>query len=368
MSNTRHKGATGGDAAHEAHTAAAPAVEAGMSRDIINIPDNVILQGIKDYPQDDQDDIIRVFSWARQELRSRSRFCELLGVDWTTIVRVVQGKYPAGIDNFMRKVRDVNRRVREAGATGFVETLVTRKIFEALDYALAGDLDGGKIVLISGHTRRGKSYAAREWARRNNHGNSVYVDCPESGGLRALMYEIASHTGVNRSRNTADLRDRIIKSFHRRRILIFDEIARLLPCRWRQGAKELEFIRRIHDVRHCAVAFIATPVFQQEMQAGYLRDYLEQLLGRIAEPLYIPDKVYKSECRDIVSAFNPAPAKDLLALAHQIANQPGRLGVLYELLRQSHALARRKKERLQRKHLAAAYQRRQNRFSWPEED
>ena len=337
------------------------------TRDTINIPDNVLIASIKSYAQPHQDDLLWMFGWATAEAVGRERLCDLLDCDWSTLYRISTGTYGAAIDSFMQRVADLRRRVTDSGPTGFIETLVTRKVFDVLDYALAGDLDGGKIVLISGPTRRGKSVAVREWARLNNHGAAVYIDCPESGGLSALFHEIATRCRVGAARKTVDLRDRLIASFGRRRILILDEVARLLPSRDRGNARELEFIRRLHDVQHCAVALVCTPVFPREMASGWLRDYLEQLLGRIAEPLYIPERVYKSEVAEILKAFNPDPAPDLVALAHRIANEPGRLGVLFELLRQAAALAKRKKEPLNERHLSAAAQRRRNRYTWPEE-
>jgi len=182
------------------------------------------------------------------------------------------------------------------------------------------------------------------------------------------MYEIAQSCRVHSQRKTVDLRDRLIRSFNRRRILLVDEIGRLLRGNRRGAMAELEFLRRLHDVQHCAIALIATPVFAQEMQTGWLRDFLEQLLGRIAQPLYIPETVYRSEVKAIVQAFRKSdPPADLVALAHTIANEPGKLGILFELLRQAVALAERKKEKLQATHLQAAYQRRRQRFTWPEE-
>lgn len=340
-------------------------------RSTVNIPDHVLQAGIAGYAPADRDDLQWLLAWAAAELdNSRDRLCEMLGADYTTLVRVCTGKYPSSIAPFMQKVRDVRRRATESvGTAGYVETIVSRKIWETLDYALAGDLDGGRLVMISGHTRRGKTAAVREWLRRNNHGTSVYVDAPESGGQRLFLQEIGRQLRISADRPTAQLWDRINASFNRRRILIVDEVLRFLP-RGHHGPKappQLEFLRRLHDTRRCAVALIATPVFAREMDSGNLRDYLEQLLGRIAEPLTIPDRVYRSEVRQILASLVPSPADDLVDLATTIANQPGRLGIMFELLRQAQALAKRRREPLALKHLSAANARRRSRFDWPAE-
>ena len=339
-----------------------------IPRDSINIPDNILQQGIRDYSQKDQDDLLWLFGWAGSQGYGRDKLCELLVTDWTTISRIVQGKYGASLKNFIKNVRLLREQAARSINSGFIETIVTKKIFDTLDYALAGDLDGGKIVLITGATRRSKSHSVKEWCRRNNHGRSVYIDCPESGGLRSLMHELSSSCRI-KARNTDDRREQLIQSFNRRRILVIDEATRLLPNSRRQGTPtQLEFIRRLHDVRHCAIALVATTLLAEEIERGNLRDYLEQLLGRIVEPLMIPQKVYKSECRDIVSSFRKNPPDDLVTLAHKIANEPGKLGVLFELIRQAAKLAERKKIAMKAAHLLAAYQRRKKRVSWPTED
>jgi len=368
MSHTRRLGRATGPTAH---TEEDPAVEATMSRDCINIPDNVLQKSIQGYSQEDQDDLQWLFSYATQELgNSRDRLCEILQADWSTVFRVATGSYPASIANFMEKVRDMKRRVNATVTdTGFVETMVSRKIFDVLDYALAGDINGGKIVLITGSSRRGKTTIIQEWCRRNNHGKSVYIDAPESGGMRAILYEIADACRVNKGRKTSDLRERVIGSFNRRRILIVDEIARLVPKNREPKVTELEFLRRLHDKTGCAIAICATPVFEHMVDTSRMHDFLEQLVGRIAEPLKIPENVYRDECRAFLKAFGADQAdKPLLDLTHQIANSTGKLGILFELLNQAAALAKATNTPLSHAHLSAAYKRRSNKFAWPKDD
>lgn len=366
MPNTRKAGHAAGDAKHAAHGAANPAPEAEMSRDILNIPDNVLLDGIKGYSPDDQKDLEWMMSYARKELgNSRSRLCELLGTHYSTIFKICTGRYEASIRSFIEKVRDLRRRAVESGQAGLIETVVTRKIWNTLDYALAGDLSGGHMVMISGHTGRGKSFAGVSWCRSNNHGTSFYIDAPVGGGFRNFVVEIAKQAGVNTSRKTAELCERVTKSFNRRRIIVVDEVRRLMPGRSGERIDQLEFLRRLHDVTGCAVALICTPIFRHEMEHGYLRDYLEQFLGRLSETIEVPEKVRRDECLEICRAFNKRADKALVDRAVQFANEPGRLRVLFDDLRKAQLLATRQGETLGEKHLHAAHQRRVSRKDWP---
>ena len=363
MSNTRHT--TEGS---EHATPDNPAVEAGMSRDIINIPDNVIQDGIGGYTEEQQDLLQWAVSYGRHDLgNSRDRLCQAIGCDWTTLTRVLTGKYGAAIETFCDKIKDLQVVAAESFETGFVETVVTRRICELLDYALSGDLDGGKVVMIVGPTGRSKSETVKHWCRQNNHGRSVYIDCPESGGLSSFFRELAIQTGVNVNRSTNEIRDRLIKSFNRRRILVIDEVARLLPSRRVERVPpQLDFIRRLHDVRRCAVAMVATPIFDHEMNSGWLQMYMEQMIGR-CDPLIVPAEPRRDEIRDICTAYVKRPSKELVALALQISREKGRLRVLFDLMKKAGVVARKRGEDLDVKHLDAAYQRRKNRTVWPED-
>ena len=100
------------------------------------------------------------------------------------------------------------------------------------------------------------------------------------------------------------------------------------------------------------------------MTSGVMQGYFEQFLGRI-EPLYIPDQVFADECREICAAFNKRPSAELVALAQQVANEPGKLRVLFNLLKKAAALAKAKKEPLSAAHLRTAHDHRANRNRWP---
>jgi DNA transposition AAA+ family ATPase len=363
MANTRHAGESGGDRFHEAHGADNPAVEAGMSRDSLNIPANVVLEGIRDYSQEDQDDLLWLAGHAREVLGgSRRAVCEALGCDYTTFTRVLTGKYPAGIGNFMQAVRHLRAKASQPGGR-FVETVVTRKIFATLDQAR----DFNAVVHVCGPSGRSKTESVKEWIRRNSHGRCFYIDCPVVGGARGLMEEIARKAGVNVARKSLDIATRLEKSFDWRHVLIIDEAVRLIPQGRGREVKPLEFLRRLHDVTTCGMAFVSTDVFRREMESGAISDFLEQLMGRIEDPLYIPEKVGLQEAGDVCRAFNPDADVECIRLAAKIANGRGRIRVLFHLVRQAAMLAQKKGEPMATAHLKAACALRDNLHRWPEE-
>jgi len=356
----------GPETTHPRHQADGTAIESTMSGDVVNIPENVIVAGISSYAEKDQDNLLWLSGWITDSGKTRSEICDLLTCDWTTVTRVMTGKYEASIANFMKKVRDLRRRVSESAATGFVETIVTRRICDHLDYALAGDIRGGKMVIISGPTGRSKTGAVRHWCHGNNHGRSCYIDSPESGGYHTFLYEVCRRFRINTGRKTADMRDRVFKAFNRRRILVLDEANRLMPGSHQNIPRIFEFVRRLRDLRRCAVAVIINPAAYNNMTSGAMAGYFEQFLGR-SDPLIIPDKVFRAEAEAICSAFVSRPARPLVDLALAIANEPGRLRVLFDLLAKAKLLSDHKDAKLSVEHLQTAHQRRQNINIWPEE-
>ncbi len=340
-----------------------------MSRDIFNIPDNVINSGIKSYTQDEQDALRWAVGYCRQELDgSRSRICEQLQMDWSTLFKALTGTYAAKLDAIVGKITELRDLAARTIITGHIDTPVTKKICSLLDYALAGDIEGGKMVMIVGRTGRSKTETLKHWARMNNHGTSVMIDCPESGGLKTFMREICRPTGVNRGKNSNEMRDALIKSFHRKRILILDEVARVIPRSFKSRPAELEFVRRLHDTRRCAVAMSLTRDGWLEMEQGELGIYFEQLFGRCPAPLHIPDDVSIAEAAAIVRAFNKQASQDLIAKAREIANGKGKLRLLFEDLRNAAELAKAQRKAMTVDHLRVASMRRDRKFQWNEED
>ena len=335
---------------------------AASNRDCINVPQNVILAGIKKYSQQDQDDLLWLIGYVRSEkVGSRAAMNELLGCDYTTTYRVLSGTYQASIAHFMENVRRIRENAEKPGSE-FIQTVVTKKVFRTLDIARKNH----SIVYIAGPPRRGKTTALKEWQRRNNHGRSIYIDCPALGGTKALLAELAKKAGIDTQRKMWDIAERLQNSFDWRHTIILDEVHRLRPVKG-IDVKSLEFLRRLHDVSGCGLALTSTIWFWREIEKGGLSMYLEQILGRIEEPLIIPEKVSHSEAGDICRAFNPDPSIELIELAHEIANGKGKLGVLFFILCDAMQLAKSKKEPLSETHLKAAQASRRNQYKWPED-
>ncbi len=344
----------------------------GRPADRLDLSQAAVLHGIKGYDKRDQDDLIWLVGYIHDQLGgSRREAQEALKVDGSTMSRVLLGTYGASIEKFMERVRHLRKKVSSM-RNEFVETTVTRKLFQAFE--LAKNMNA--IVHISGPSGSSKTASAREWQRRN-HGRAVYVDCPVIGGIRALLQELARNARINvKNLNTAELIEKVTASFDSRHTILLDEATRLLPHSRNVDTKPLEFLRRMHDVAGVGIAFISTDIFRKEVTSGAWSQYLEQLLGRIEEPLRVPEKVGANEAADVCRAFNPDADLDIISLARRIANgeelneaeDRGRILLLFTLMRHAKQIADDKGEPVQAKHLKAAQVYRNGLVTWAEEE
>jgi hypothetical protein len=263
----------------------------------------------------------------------RDRCAEAIGMDATVPLRLFRGQYPS-LGPVVERIRLL--RAKMAGRPGnMIETPVTKRIFEALTYAR----NTASMVVVRGETGRGKTYAAKEWARRNNHGRTIYVRCP-SGCTRAkLVRQVAKALGFGtRGKATAGLEDQVTSHFDGRRTLIVDEAGHLVPTSGRKAKDLLDFLRDLHDICESGVVLIFTSVYWDEIRTGPLAAFFEQFVGRIAYDLHIPEgRILPEEVAAIVAGHEfPESA---VPLAAKIAAEEGKLRQLFRDLANARTIA-----------------------------
>jgi len=302
-----------------------------------------------------QPDQVEQLTWFHQHALDRGlsldECAEALGYDRSVVWRVLKGVYEGSWDNVMDAIASYRRIAIERGRVQtavFVETGVTRRIWGALNYALAQNT----ITLVEGESRMGKSTAAIAWRDANNHGRSVYVIAPAYGGTKALLRDIAAACGVNKNLSAPQMHESILRAFNRNRILIVDEAHRLLPGDRRSNPVNLEILRDIHDRTGCALALLATARFGADLKR--LEYQYEQLLGRMELTVKLPRRIQRSDYLPIVRQYLPQPSEATLSAADQICNDRGRLGVLVGVLKIASRIAGGGKARVTNEHFFKA--------------
>ena len=361
MSNTRVMGNATTTAAHSAEN---PAPEAGMSRDIINIGLNIFRAGIRRYSEEEQQHLEWLWGYTFDVLgNSKTELCRQIGYDYKFIYDVFTGRYDGELDTFIAAIQQLKQQASQK--MPLVETVVVKRLMAAFDYAA----QWSAMVNIVGPTGRGKTYAAKYWARQNNHGRTRYIRVPSGCTRRQIVTMLCSSCGIGvNGHKTTDLEQRLFKAFTPRNVIMVDEAGHLVPRSGNTGTAAIELLRDLHDICGCAVIMIFTDVYLKEMKNGRLADYFEQFIGRVKYTLPIPDKIFRGEIEDIVKSFNPDASQRLIELAYKTATaRDGKLRTLFEDLRRASDWAQQQGRALQAGDLQVAVRWRESGGIWPEE-
>lgn len=329
----------------------------------INIPLN--LENWKTLEDDIQSRLLWFHQHCLDAKMDWDEVCSALNYDRSTVFRVLKGTYEGSWKNVARAIDSYRKLTEDRGTiqkNAFAENGIYQLIDAALNYALANN----SITLIVGESRTGKSTCTHVWKERNNHGRSVFVTAPPYGGTKIFLRAIAQAVGVNPSQPIPQMIAAIYRAFNSNRILIIDEAHRLLPGDRRTNPVNVEIVRDIHDITHCALAFIATERFAAELRKS---EYMfEQVLGRIGMPIRLPKQLRKKDVMPILTQYIPEPSPRLVAEAMRMANELGRLGILVETLRVASRMAAKARLKLNEETIFAAIKLRAEMTSDPNKD
>jgi DNA transposition AAA+ family ATPase len=298
---------------------------------------------------------VEALEWAWQYMFATldgdyERLAAELHYEPVVLFKVFSGTYEASLDGVLSAIGQARKRL--AHSVGFIETPITVRIFEALDYAQ----DFRAMVTITGETGRSKTTALQEWQRQNNHGKSVYVRCTSGATRGSLIRQIARAVGIGvSSAKVGDLEQRLFRVFGRK-VLILDEAGHLLPCRGgRRGAEPLELVRDLHDICGCGVALCMTDVYLQALRTGPDTAFFEQFLGRVKYAVSVPRTIYREEVAAFCRAFiGGKPDQELLDVASRIARGEGKLRTLADDMAKARNFARTRGVALSAAHLVLA--------------
>jgi len=256
----------------------------------------------------------------------RLSLCSELRVTWSVIARLANGSYTGDVAPVFRRIDRLRWRHRLRPGGGLIETCVVCEMRKVADLAL----QRRAITMIWGTTGRSKTTAVRAWVR-DHHDESLYVEVSTMGGIPQLMRDILTAAGrpEDYTHNLAACRDAVVRACDGR-VLVLDEVARLLRGDRQQVVKRLDWLRELHEELDMGLVFVATKDWVTTLSIGALRQYLEQLVGRIADTLHIPDTVSWQEAGEIAAGLVPDPDADLVDACHRIANGDGKVRTLLE--------------------------------------
>ena len=286
-------------------------------------------------------------SWAQVTKEvgfSRSTIFRILNAtyqadDWggplTKIAAFRLKREPAAEGQESAEIKTLRTQEDAAALPGLAKTDAFDRVFGACNYALKH----GKLSLIIGQSRMGKTTAAKAWRDTTGKASSIFVEVPPVGGCRALLSELAYALGIGNSskRSIAELLRRVCDGLSPRRVVIVDEAGRLCPSSGGANAQAIEILRAILDRSGCGMVLLATERFIE--RASGSKYQFEQLLGRIELPVQLQEFT-QHEIFALVEGIAPGLSSGILAKLFEVSKRPGRLGTLTAILTTARHLAK----------------------------
>ncbi len=233
-----------------------------------------------------------------------------VGKDATTVHRMFAGRYGAKYDGLVEAVRKFHALADARGTRrkiGFVESSTWSRVEQVCRHALVMQLP----AFIYGKSQIGKTTCLKEFARRNNHGQTKYIEIPAAATLADVQREVASACYISPRLDVNTLKRRILDAIDDKMLLIVDEIHRPFITSGQSSAVRIvEWLRQIYDNTDCGIVFSGTEIFQSELKNGRQSPVLEQFRRRGIFELQLPEVPPRADVTKIAKAFGLPPPED----------------------------------------------------------
>jgi AAA domain len=221
----------------------------------------------------------------------------------------------AVIEMMDRRAVEVSKRI--------AMTAVTKKVFDALDYAT----QERAMVRVEGDSRFGKTESVKCWCGMRP-GRARLVSVPSSNSLADLHQRIAEALGIDASFGSRSQRiksriEYVLK--HSGMFLILDESQFLLPQNYTAttAPARLNWVRTEIVDRGLPLALIVTPQTFQPMVNRFVKKTgyaMQQFFGRNARTVCLPDVLDHKDMVAVARIHFPEMGVDYLELIADLAS------------------------------------------------
>ena len=253
----------------------------------INVAGDTMTRSTADYPEAQRNLVRWLFGYTKDQEWTWKQVQEASKISQTVLYRIWTGKYTnpesgelIGLEKVCVKIerfrklaekRDLIKRLP------FIETSVWTRVSKICDEALVGQT----IAFIYGESQIGKTAALREYARRNNHGQTAYVLTPASAGVQSVAKSIATACHIGDRTCFEKLRDRICGYLDETKLLIMDEVHEAFVSYQKHSTvKVFSMLRQIQELTGCGMVLCGTNVFRSQLERGEFAQSLKQLRKR----------------------------------------------------------------------------------------
>jgi DNA transposition AAA+ family ATPase len=329
------------------------------NKNIINTSGDTVAMALRAYPSDQGDNLAWLFHWAKENHKGWDAIARDVGTSYTTLYRIWNGRY---VNPSNGKLIDITelcddiakfRKICEARELmtrlPFIETSVWRRI----EKICRETLEAQNIAFIYGEPQIGKTACLKEFCRRNNHGRTIYVLMPASGGVQAMMQAIADACHISSRSSFSQLRERVGNFLDGNKLLIMDEMHEVF-CSYQKSSmlKCLAVLRQLQETTGCGMVLCGTNVFRREMEQGEFAQALKQLRKRGIWELALENSPSSEDLRKISDFYKlGGPTGEIAEAVRTISHGFG-LGKYIKFIQRAAQLAKSKNQRFSWDHFA----------------
>lgn len=284
---------------------------------------------------------------------STDGLAKLIGYSGAAVSLVFNGRYPhdpAGLCEEIAKYKKLYEQRQVSRKLPFIETKLSKAIFQVCDVAR----EFQRVAFIFGDSQIGKTTSLEEYARRNNHGSTIYARMTAGGATGPFMRVLCHALRISDRLSINEMRERIIECFDDRMLLMVDE-CHLSMYGQMYSNHPLDFIREIYDRKKCGVVLAGTKAFKQEIEHGKLSKMLRQMVRRRVTTLMLPDSPTRDDLNTFAGAYGLPPATgDSRKLESSVIEQEA-LGMWLTTLRCAAKISGKSKAQMTWEHVIAAH-------------
>lgn len=329
--------------------AADPLAEARAAASITRrwrIAGDIVFEATKDLPDDQRSLIRRLNDYGHARNLTLEELGALINYSATTLSRVFRNDYSGDLAGFCEEVNrffELDEKRSTTKAAPFITTQLYRRIEAVCDQTR----EFQKISLIIGDSQIGKTTSLRHYTATHNHGSTRMVEMPVCGNLGQFLRVLAATLNISEGGTTA-MRERILRAFDHRMLLIVDEVDRCLAVKGggHGSIRTLEFIRELYDATQCGVVLSATRLLSaalDDRHAGFAR-LMEQTKRRRLFNLHLPARPEQADLNAFAAHYGLPPAEGAaLALQERVIRDEA-LGVWLTKLRMAARIAAKQKK------------------------
>ncbi len=335
----------------------APAhVMAAMNESRSKIPGDVVNHATAELPDTQRSAIRRLHAFYIENDLGIDETARLINYTGAVVSQLFRGKYEGSLENIVKEIEtffDLQDRRDKGRKLAFIKTKLTNRIWEVC----AASLEFQKISFVFGDMQIGKTEALKAYAAAHNHGSTIYVSVPTGGALLNFLTRLAEILRIPTNMSITKLRERIIKAFDDRMLLIVDEAHRCIRDSGNSTMpiQTIEFIRELFDEKQCGVVICATNVFRDAMETGSVAKILRQTKRRRLCALQLPNVPTQQDLNLFAAAYHLAPSDGAARELEKRMVEDEALGMWLTILRMAAKLAAERNQKMTWGHVLSAH-------------